>query len=352
MENSNDLLDRLLATPARWTFAHGPDARVVHSTRVRLARNLASLPFPRRADAGILERLKNEARHVAAEAPLLKKMTLVDLDLLGPLDREFLVERHLISRDFAIGHGRLLVLDESENVAIMVNEEDHFRFQVLSSGMNAIEAWRVLSAIERDVDLLLDFAFRPPWGYLTSCPTNLGTGLRVSALCHLPGLARGQELPGVIQAANQVGIAVRGFYGEGSESIGDFYQFSNRASLGRTEVEFVADLESWVRQIIQREIAAREMILEKDRVAFEDRVWRARAILGAARVVSSQEMMGLLSIVRLGLDLGIIESPDLATINQLQILAQPAHLQKLERQALTPAERDTARARIIRERLT
>lgn len=346
-----ELLDRLLTTPARWLHAHGPDVRVVHSTRARLARNLASLPFPCRADAGILERLKNEARRVAAEAPLLKKMTLVDLDLLGPLEREFLVERHLISRDFAIGHGRLLILDEAETVAIMVNEEDHFRFQVLASGMNAIEAWRILRALERDVDRRLDFAFRPPWGYLTSCPTNLGTGLRISALCHLPGLVRGHELPAVIQAANQIGIAVRGFHGEGSESVGDFYQFSNRASLGRSEEEFIADLESWVRQIVQREIAARETILAKDRVALEDRVWRALAILGAARIMSSQEMMGLLSIIRLGLDLGLIAVPDLTTINQLQILAQPAHLQKLERQALTPAERDGARARIIRERL-
>lgn len=349
---TSDILDKIARTPARWLSAHGPDVRVVHSTRVRLARNLEAMPFPRMADAGVLERLKYEARKLCESASTLKAMNVVDLDILGPLDREFLVERHLISREFAQGNGRLLLLDDTENVAIMVNEEDHFRFQVLRSGMDIFEAWQILRTIERDVDGIVNFAFRPPYGYLTSCPTNLGTGIRVSALCHLPGLAYTGEMSAIFNAANQVSIAVRGFYGEGSDVVGNFFQFSNRATLGRSEEEIIRDLESWVKQVIDRELSARERMKQKDKVALEDKVYRAYGILTTARVMTSTELMNLLSVVRLGIDTGLITSPDLATINAIQMASQPAHLQKLERMALSPGERDIARARCIREKLT
>jgi protein arginine kinase len=347
----NDFFDRLARTPARWLSGHGPEARVVHSTRIRLARNIEKFPFPRKQDAGAQERLKREARRLCAEANHLKKMNILDVDTLGPLDREFLVERHLISREFAAGNGRLLLIDDSENVAIMVNEEDHFRFQVLRSGLDPAEAWRVIRTIERDVDNHVDFAFRPPWGYLTSCPTNLGTGMRVSALCHLPALVFGNELHEIVQAAGQVGINVRGFYGEGSEAVGNFVQFSNRVTMGHDEEEILGFMEGWIRQIIERELKAREAMLERERIELEDRVHRAFGVLTSARVMTSAEMMNLLSILRLGLDAGLIDHPDLATVNSIQIASQPAHLQRLEGKPLSPGERDQARARHIREKL-
>jgi protein arginine kinase len=348
----NEFLDRLAATTARWLSGHGPEARVVHSTRIRLARNLEKFPFPRKQDAGAQERLKQEARRVCAEANNLKTMNILDVDTLGPLDREFLVERHLISREFATGNGRLLLVDNDENVAIMVNEEDHFRFQVLRSGLDPAEAWQVLRAIERDVDNHVDFAFRPPWGYLTSCPTNLGTGMRISALCHLPALVFGNELHEIVQAAGQVGINVRGFYGEGSEAVGNFVQFSNRATMGHDEEEILGFMEGWIRQIIERELRARDEMLKKDRIGLEDRVHRAFGILSSARVMTSAEMMNLLSILRLGLDAAIITHPGLQTVNAIQVASQPAHLQRLEGKPLSPGERDQARARHIRGKLT
>lgn len=352
---SGDFLEQMVDAPARWLHGHGPESRVVHSSRVRLARNLDNLPFSARADAGVLERLKYEGRNLLGAAPYLKGMHALDIDALGPLDREFLVERHLISRDFARGNGRLLLVDAAENVAIMVGEEDHFRFQVLEAGMNMTEAWRILRAIERDVDQHVDFAFRPPYGYLTSCPTNLGTGLRVSALCHLPGLAITNKLQELINAAGQVGVSVRGFYGEGSDAVGNFFQFSNRASLGRDEEEFVNDLEGWVRQVIEREISAREHIVAHDRLRMEDQVHRALGVLSSARVMASAEMMNLLSLVRLGLDVEIVAHPDLAALNRMQFLAQPAHLMKRRLRQhpssppLSTVERDAARAAFLRE---
>ena len=347
----SDFLASLAATPARWISGKGPLAPIVHSTRIRLARNLDFLPFPPRADAGVMERVKEEARKLVDRAPLLRGIVTLDLDRLGPLDREFLFERHLVSREFAQGTGRLLLVDPGENVAIMVNEEDHFRLQALRSGLDVFEAWQCLRAIEREIDAHLDFAFRPPYGYLTACPTNLGTGLRVSALCHLPALVVTNGMNEVIDLANQVGVAVRGFYGEGSTAVGSFFQFSNRASLGESEEEIVSEIEGWVKQIVERETQARAAILQNDRLGLEDKAHRAIGILGAARVMTSGEMMNLLSLVRLGVDTGIVERPDAATLNRIQLTAQPAHLQRREGKALSPLERDAARARFIREAL-
>ncbi len=353
----SEIIERLTQSPARWLANRGPEARVVHSTRVRLARNLESMPFPplvNRAPESI-GKLVAEGLRLAASSYLLKSMHVIvfEKDSDGAekpvaLDRSILFERHLISREFLHGGGRMLVLDEHETVSIMVNEEDHFRFQVLRCGLDAMEAWRVLKQIERDADGILSFAFRPPYGYLTSCPTNLGTGLRVSALCHLPGLARLNELPSVVNAASHVGIAVRGFYGEGSRPLGNFFQISNRTTLGQGEEEIVENVESAVRHVVERELKARERVVAENRLALEDAVHRSRAVLSSARILPSGEMMDLLSTVRLGLDLGIVGSPDLATLNTLQIRAQPGHLQKMEKRRLGDAERDVARANYIR----
>lgn len=342
-------IDELVGVPAKWISGTGPDASVVHSTRIRLARNVRGLPFPHRSDAGTLEQMKDRARDLAEKVLLLRGINVIDVDTLGPLDREFLVERHLISREFAVGHGKLLLVDGKEHIAIMVNEEDHFRFQSMRSGLDVFEAWNVMKAIEREADAHVEFSFRPPYGYLTACPTNLGTGMRVSALCHLPALSVTGHMQEVFTTANHVGIAVRGFYGEGSNAIGNFFQFSNRATLGQSEEEILTDLENWVAKIRDRELAERKELVKKDLVALTDQIHRAQAILSSARLLTSNEMMTLLSWLRLGLDLAIISSPPIGTINLIQLSAQAAHLQKRTGKNLTPRERDEARAEYVRE---
>jgi len=350
----NEFIDRLINTTAGWLASIGPDSRVVHSTRVRLARNFEKISFPRPSgsDIGVVERIKEEAKRIHSESFSLKKMTIIDFDLGGVtmLDREFLVERHLISREFSAGTGKLLILDDNETVSIMINEEDHFRFQVLRSGLDAIEGWRVLRTIERDVDKHANFAFKPPYGYLTACPTNLGTGLRVSALCHLPALLELKEVQGVFEAASRVGIAVRGFYGEGSAPIGNFFQISNRTTLGQTEEEIVNQVENAIRKIAEHELKAREKLIQADRVRIEDRFYRALGILSSSRMMTSAELMNLLSIVRIGIDLGIDSKPPVSLLNEIQIGAQPSHLQKRIR-PLEPRERDIERANYVRKKI-
>ncbi|MBL4888991.1 MAG: protein arginine kinase [Candidatus Lindowbacteria bacterium] len=348
MSDETAFLASLMDSSARWISGKGPEAHIVLSSRIRLARNITDIPFPNRSDPGVLEKVKDHARELTEKASLLKSLSVVDLDRLGPLDREFLVERHLISREFAHGHGRLLLADEEERVAIMVNEEDHFRFQTLRSGLDIFEAWQVMRGIEREVDRHVSFAYKHPYGYLTSCPTNLGTGLRVSTLCHVPALGITNQMNDVVNMANQLGIAVRGFYGEGSNAVGNFVQFSNKATLGQSEDEILGELEGWARQIIERENKARERIQKESIVQLEDKVHRALGILTSARILDSGEMMNLMSFLRLGLDLGIVQEPSKMTLNRIQLSAQPAHLQKFKKKNLTPVERDEARAEYVR----
>lgn len=350
----NEVINRFINSPAKWLASNSFDSGIVHSTRVRLARNLSTMPFPGVSlnDPGIVEKLKDEAKRIVSNSSLLKQMLIIDFDRdgLSILDREFLVERHLISREFANGTGKILILDENETVSIMVNEEDHFRFQVLRSGLDAVEAWRVLRAIERDTDSTVNYAFRPPYGYLTSCPTNLGTGIRVSALCHLPALVESKEVNSVFEAATRVGIAVRGFYGEGTSPIGNFFQISNRNTLGYSEDDIVAQVENAVKKIADEELRARDVMIKNDRMRLEDRFYRAVGILSSARLMTSNEMMNLLSIIRLGIDLKLSDKPSHILINEIQIGAQPAHLQKRLR-PLEPRERDIERANYIRQKL-
>jgi protein arginine kinase len=233
----------------------------------------------------------------------------------------------------------------------MINEEDHLRLQAMQSGLQLRDTWRIIDRIDDDMSDNLDYAFSEQYGYLTACPTNVGTGLRASVLIHLPALVLTKEIDKVIKGISQVGLTVRGFYGEGTEVIGNLFQISNQTTLGRTEEDIVDNIERCTRQIINYEEEARRTLLADARPQTEDKIWRAYGILANARVLSSHELMSLVSAVRLGASLSIIKSISIATLNNLLMLMQPAHLQKFSGKMMDANERDERRAELVRERL-
>jgi len=335
-----------------WLTGTGPESDVVMSTRVRLARNVAGYPFPQRSKESVRTALEELLRRRISEASFSAEVGYENLNAAAPTDRQCLVERHLISRDHASGHGeRGVAVDRSGTVSIMVNEEDHLRLQVLRSGFQPDLAWDQVSVVDRRLEGLLDYAFSPDLGYLTSCPTNVGTGMRVSVMLHLPALVMTKQIEKVFHAVSKVFLAVRGFYGEGTQALGDFYQISNQVTLGPSEEELLKTMDDHVPQIIKFERNVRETLITENRVALEDRVWRAFGMLERARLITSEETMEYLSAVRLGVNLGLIDTLPISAVNELFILTQPAHLQKLLGRELTTPERDESRADYVRTRL-
>jgi protein arginine kinase len=233
----------------------------------------------------------------------------------------------------------------------MVNEEDHLRIQGLRSGFQLRATWEQVDDIDSRLEKHLDYAFSPQFGYLTVCPTNVGTGMRASVMLHLPALVMTRQIDKVFQAVSKINLAVRGLYGEGTQASGDFYQFSNQPTLGKSEVEIIENIERVVPRIIEYERTVRDGLLEQRREVIEDKVWRAYGMLQTARTINSEETMDLLSAVRMGVNLKIIRDVEISTVNELFILTQPAHLQKMERSELNGPERDVTRATFIRNRL-
>jgi protein arginine kinase len=341
----------LLQTHGEWLRGTGPESDVVVSTRIRLARNVEGHPFVVRltpkALAALAEHLRTKIREAFAE-----ELRYVSLREATGLDRLFLHERHLISRDHLNGHGdRGVAFEKAERVSIMTLEEDHLRIQVLGSGFEPERLWSETNAVDDRLEAKLDYAFHPEFGYLTACPTNAGTGMRVSVMLHLPSLALTKQIEKVFRAASQLNLIVRGFYGEGTQARGDFFQISNQVTLGKSETEIVEEIRRIIPKMVEFERNVRRQLLEKDRGAVEERVRSAHSKLRAARAISSEEAMSLLSAVRLGVSLDLIRGIPLSSVNELFILTQPAHLQKLEGRALKTAERDERRAVFLRERL-
>lgn len=283
-------------------------------------------------------------------------MLWVNLPDSPPLDRQLLVERHLISRQHANANDdlpRAVAIGTDETFAIMVNEEDHLRIQVLRSGMQLTEAFAQVDRIDNMLEEKLNFAYSRRFGYVTACPTNVGTGIRVSVMLHLPALRLTGEIEKVRRAARDMHLAVRGLFGEGSDAVGDLYQISNQATLGKSEQEIVADFEKTVApMIIAYEQQARQALLQHRQAQLDDKVWRAWAVLKHARVMGTEEVLALLSQLRLGLNLGRLDSVNIRTINELFQLTQPAHLQKLTNREMDAATRRIARAGLIRQRLS
>ena len=345
-------LDTLTASSGEWLRGTGPDSDVVVSSRIRLARNLAQFPFPARAEeatsAEVFSLLSGTLRDLDT-TPLLHPFDLEELD---ELDCQLLVERQLASRELADGEGpRGVAVSRDETVSVMMNEEDHLRIQVLASGFDVQNAWEKADAVDDAIEAELPYAFDEQFGYLTACPTNCGTGLRVSVMLHLPALVLTKEIQKVFQALQKIRLAVRGLYGEGSQAMGDFYQISNQVTLGMSEADLVAKVTEVVPNIISYERRVRKALVRQDRRSLHDQIARAHGVLRSAQTISSDETMGLLSSLRLGVDLGLVDELDPATVNEMFIHTQPAHLQKLRGQPLASADRNVARACYLREKL-
>ena len=346
------MFEQMAKKPAAWLSGEGSDSQIVLSSRVRLARNIAGSPFPARSDSDSREKIISYVRSAVAKSPVLSKGTLVNCAELDELDRTFLMERHLISLEFtSCREFSGLLIGEKEDTSIMLNEEDHLRIQALSSGLEIGKAYQLADQVDDQLSQSLEFAFDSTFGYLTSCPTNTGTGMRVSVLIHLPGLVLTREIEKVIPQINKLGLVVRGFYGEGSDVMGNLFQLSNQTTLGRTEEDILESLERVTRQIIEYEENARKRLFSEAQDQIEDKIWRAYGILRYARTLTSEEVLNMLSAIRLGIGTGIIPGVSLGQINEILALTQPAHLQKYFGQRMEPGERDRVRAELIRSKL-
>lgn len=336
-----------------WLRGSGPMSDIVISSRIRLARNIAGFPFLSRASRHQRQVLETRIRDTILASEIAPQVLYVDLDNAPEIDRLLLVERHLISKPHAAAEGaRGVAVAEDETVAIMVNEEDHLRIQVLRSGLQLEEAWEQISRIDDRLESKLDFSFHQRFGYLTACPTNVGTGVRVSVMLHLPALKLTGEIEKVFRAAKEMRLAVRGLYGEGTEATGDFYQISNQTTLGKSEQEIISEFRmSVVPKIVDYEYHARRMLLNDRTVALDDKVCRALGLLRSARLLASDETLFLLSHLRMGVNLGRVKEIDVRTLNELFLLTQPAHLQKIQGRKLEGDVRRAARADYIRQRL-
>ncbi len=348
-------LGQLSWQAGEWLRGAGPQSDTVISSRVRLARNLAGFPFVGSASRVQQNEVLQHCREQIVSGRLGEGMIWVELSKSPQLDRQLLLERHLISRQHAAAGDELpraVAIGEDETLAIMVNEEDHLRIQALRSGMQLAEAFEQVNKVDDLLEQKLDFAFSPKFGYLTACPTNVGTGIRVSVMLHLPALRLTGEIEKVRRAARDMHLAVRGLFGEGSEALGDLYQVSNQTTLGRSEQEILIHFqESVVPQIVAYEQQARQALLRQRESQLDDKIWRAWAILTHARMIGSDEVLALLSHLRLGVNIGRINTVDITTINELFLLTQPGHLQKLRGDEMDPQTRRRARADLIRERL-
>src|SRR5436189_5491171 len=345
-------IHEFLSSPADSARREGPHNKIVLSSRVRLARNLKGLSFPGWAKK--LERVKalDLIRPAVESLPQMAESFSESMDNLTVMDKNILVERHLISREHAAkSAGSGLVFNKEESLCGMINEEDHLRMQALRPGLQLRQAWSAIDHLDSTLEKQLHYAFSNDLGYLTACPTNLGTGIRVSAMLHLPGLVLAEQINPIIQSVNKLGLAVRGLYGEGTEALGNVFQVSNQMTLGESESAIVERLEKVLSQIIEHEENARATLFEKKPKMVFNHIGRAYGILANAHSISSKETMNLLSLMRLGVDIGLFRGVDRALVDELFILTQPAHLQKQHSEKLSAEERDLLRADMMRERL-
>lgn len=336
-----------------WANARGAWPDMIFSTRVRFARNLEGFLFTNRAVAQRLAELRRLAFGAIKESGMFARGHFYKTESLSPSEKSFLAERHHISSVLAataLPAGAAVSSDEE--LSVMVNEEDHLRLQCLSSGFAIEEAFKNAQKLDEFLGRKLPYAFGEKFGFLTSCPTNAGTGIRISCLAHLPAMARLGRMPAALESLSRLGVAARGIYGEGTYVLGDFYQIANAACLGRGEEEFCKDMDTVIRNLIRQEIGARELLLKgSGKLKTEDAVFRALGVLRHARSISYSEFMQHLSLARMGAAMGWDMGVDFNTFNQLTLLMQPAHIQAAAGRALKPYERDAWRADCLRKRL-
>lgn len=344
-----------------WLRASGPESDIVISSRVRLARNLTDFPFIARATESDREQIEQilhariEALQAAGKLPASNpgdELHYVNVGKLDEVDRQFLVERQLISREHADAEGaRAVVIDAGERFSVMINEEDHLRLQVMHSGLDLETAWNEINQIDDLLEEQINYAYNDRLGYLTACPTNVGTGIRVSVMLHLPALVITRQIDKVFRSLQKINLAVRGLYGEGSQAMGDFYQISNQVTLGMTEEELLRKVADVVPVLLEYERQARDFLIRESQETLHDRVSRAFGILRTAQTISSEETLHLLSSVRMGVNLGLIGDVAIPTVNKLFVHTQPAHLQKLAGMELDQSDRNIERASYLRRHL-
>jgi len=347
------VFSRLVSRAPRWASDPGPAAPVILSSRVRYARNLGGMPFPGVSTGTQQTSVVNRVQGAVREVPAFRRAAYIACDDLSREDLSLLVERRLVSRDLAGGHRRRGVLvGDGESLSVMVNEEDHLRLQSLLSGLRLGEALDRLNEVDEVLDARLDYAFDAELGFLTACPTNVGTGMRASVLAHLPALVLTRRAKKVIGGVAAMNMAVRGFYGEGTEVMGNFFQISNQTTLGPGEHEIVSRLDQVVRQIIQYEEEARDVIWRSARLQLEDKIYRAYGTLTSARTISSEEVLSLASAVRFGIALEREGLCPLSVLNEILVFSQPGHVTRLAGRELDQEERRRLRADYIRNRLS
>jgi protein arginine kinase len=342
----------IMSNPGEWLRGEGPHHQIVVSSRVRLARNLRNRAFPgwaKKAErTAVLELIKPSVERL----PDMQDSFSEFLQDLSALEKQVLVERHLISREHAAkSAGSAVIMNRRQTLSIMINEEDHLRMQSMRSGLQLKQAFKLLDKIDTALENELEFAYDSKLGYLTACPTNVGTGMRASAMLHLPALVLSELINQVVQAVSKIGLAVRGLYGEGTEAMGNLFQISNQTTLGEKEDEIITRLTKVIETLIQKEHDARLVLLQKKSNTLWDQIGRAYGVLTYAHAMSSKEALNLLSIVKLGVDLGVFPEDKRLAVDELFIDTQPAHLQRSSQQKLSAEERDHLRAQIIRTRL-
>jgi protein arginine kinase len=345
-------LEELASRCGEWLRGSGPDSDIVVSSRIRLARNLADYPFIRKCTGLDRAAIEKTLRDRIYQIDGIGDVTYIDVNALDEVDRQFLVERQLISREHAESDGaRGVAIDTNEQFSLMINEEDHLRIQVMHSGLDLEKAWQQISHIDDLIEDNITFAFHERLGYLTACPTNVGTGMRVSVMLHLPALVLTHQIEKVFRSLQKISLAVRGLYGEGSQAMGDFYQVSNQITLGKSEEDLIGQVAEVAPALIDYERKARDYLINEGRKDLHDRVSRAYGVLCTAQTISSEETMQLLSSVRMGVNLGLISDVEIPTVNKLFIHTQPAHLQKLRGIELNTADRNVERATYLQRHL-
>lgn len=345
--------DKVNSANSSWMDSDGPDASIVISSRVRVARNLAGIPFPHLLDPEKSMEVINEVKKALENreaSDLIGNLEFSLLNDLSPLERQILVDKHLISPDLLNNFQyKAVAIRDDEAVSVMINEEDHLRIQCILSGLRMKEAWTIANNIDDGLEKTLEYAFSEKLGYLTSCPTNTGTGLRASVMLHLTGLKITNQLGGVFNAIGKLGLTVRGLYGEGTEALGDLFQISNQITLGQSEEEIINNIISITRQILAQEQASRQVLYRERRGVVEDRVYRAYGILSHARILTLEETMRMLSDLRLGVELKIISGVQDKLLNELMVKIRPAFLIKTAGQEMSKSQMDAARADLIRK---
>lgn len=331
-----------------WYLQNGKDSDVVISSRVRLARNLDAYPFPNQFSKKQANEIIKKIKEITPSIGYgLKFMSLNNMD---DITKVSLVEKHVISPEFAANKSGVtaILINEEENICIMLNEEDHIRMQVFASGLELENLKNLIIEIDEKINGMLQYAVHKKYGYLTACPTNVGTGMRASVMVHLPALTMTGNIHKILNIVNSFGMNIRGIYGEGTQSEGDFYQISNNQTLGLTENEIIKNLNTITEKVIEQERMARKYVA-KNSIDLEDIVYRAYGTLAYATKLSSDECKKLLSYVKLGTDLGIIKELNDSKVSQLYLYHQPANLQKYVGQQLDGYERDIKRPEVVKQ---